>query len=130
MFSLVSFCFGVSFAFTVIVLFTVAVFPFEFLTEYVIVYFPALDVFTVPDIVILLVISPSLSSLAVAPCSVYVSPTFRFILASPFKVIVGSSFLAGVSAFALLCSVQYVFGALDTEELMLFHNPSLSFSTR
>ena len=68
-----------SFAFTVIVLVFVTVFPLEFFTEYVIVYFPAFDVFTEPDIDILLDISPSLSSFAVAPCSLYVSPTFNVI---------------------------------------------------
>ena len=57
----------------------VTVFPLEFFTEYVIVYFPAFDVFTEPDIDILLDISPSLSSFAVAPSSVYVSPTFNVI---------------------------------------------------
>ena len=61
--------FSGSLAFTVIVLVFDTDFPFEFFTEYVIVYFPALDVFTDPDIVILLVISPSLLSFAVAPCS-------------------------------------------------------------
>ena len=79
-----------SFAFTVIVLVFVAVFPLEFFTVYVIVYFPAFDVFTEPEIDILLDISPSLSSFAVAPCSEYVSPTFMVIWLSPFNVIVGS----------------------------------------
>ena len=61
--------FSGSLAFTVIVLVFDTDFPFEFFTEYVIVYFPAFDVFTDPEIDILLVISPSLSSFAVAPCS-------------------------------------------------------------
>ena len=49
-----------------------------------------MDVSTVPEVVIEEVKSPSTSSVAVAPGSVNVSPTVRFIVEEPTKVIVGS----------------------------------------
>lgn len=49
------------------VLFTVALFPDEFVTLYVIVYVSALLVSTFPDITIALVMSPSFVSFADAP---------------------------------------------------------------
>ena len=47
--------------------------------------------FTEPLIEILEVKSPSTLSRAVAPCSVYGSPTLRFIVESPIKVIIGGT---------------------------------------
>jgi hypothetical protein len=49
-------------------------------------------------------ISPSTVSKAVAPCSVYVSPTFRFIVWSPFNVIPGASVSVVVLGVVVLVS--------------------------
>ena len=59
----------VVFSSTIIVLTFVVSFPCESFTLYVIVYVPAFYVFTLPEISIFDVKSPSLSSLAVAPFS-------------------------------------------------------------
>ena len=81
-----------------------------------------MHVFTVPFAVILLDISPSLLSFAVAPCSVYLSPTFKVIFASPFNLIVGASLFCFLSLFdASVCSVQYVLGGYCTDVDKFFH---------
>ena len=63
---------------------------------YITVYVPGEDVFTEPVIIILFVRFPSKLSLAVAPVSVYVSPTFRVIEDCPFNVITGGVLSVGV----------------------------------
>ena len=52
-------------------------------------YVPAVDVSTVPEVVIDEVRSPSTSSVAVAPGSVKVSPTVRLMVEEPVSVITG-----------------------------------------
>ena len=52
---------------------------------------PAVLVFTTPVFTILEVKLPSILSLAVAPCSTYVSPTFKLSIEAPFKVITGAT---------------------------------------
>ena len=64
-------------------------FPLLSVTLYVIVYSPIFDVSTVPSIFMFFVKSPSLSSLAFAPCSLYSFPTTIAIFGVPFSVIVG-----------------------------------------
>ena len=52
-------------------------------------YVPAVDVLTVPEVVIDEVMFPSTLSVAVAPGSEKVSPTVRFIVEEPVNVITG-----------------------------------------
>ncbi len=56
---------------------------------------------TVPDVLILEVKSPSSLSAAVAPGSVKVSPTVKFIGLAPTIVIVGGVLAGGVAAFTI-----------------------------
>ena len=56
---------------------------------------------TLPVVEIFAVISPSLLSVAVAPCSVYVSPTVRLMVASPVNVITGASESLVADAFGV-----------------------------
>ena len=67
-------------------------------------YVPATAVFTFPLVTIALVRFPSKLSVAVAPNSVYTSPTFKSIVAFPFSVITG----AVVSAITLTVRVTCV----------------------
>ena len=56
--------------------------------------------FTFPDVTIDVVRFPSVLSVAVAPNSLYVSPTFKFIVDEPFNVITGA--VVSATAFAIL----------------------------
>jgi hypothetical protein len=71
---------GTTTSFTMIDLALLAMFPALSVTVYITSYVPAVVVSGVPVVVIVFDISPSTVSKAVAPCSVYVSPTFRFIV--------------------------------------------------
>ena len=87
---------------TITVLWTsVAAFPAASETLYEIVYVPAVDVSTEPEIDIDEVMFPSTLSEAVAPGSVKVSPTLILIVEEPVNVITG----AVVSAAALKITV-------------------------
>ena len=72
-----------SFFSTITFLSTVALLPALSETVYLITYSPSFLVSTLPVIFIFLVISPSTLSVANAPGSLYVSPTFIVIVLSP-----------------------------------------------
>lgn len=80
-----------SFFSTITFLSTVALLPALSETEYLITYSPSFLVSTLPVIFIFLVISPSTLSVATAPGSLYVSPTFIVIVLSPESSITGFS---------------------------------------
>jgi len=75
--------------FTTTVLVTEAVLLAASATLYMSVYVPTVEVSTVPLTVIELVISPSVSSVAVAPGSAHVSPSVKLIVEDPLRLIVG-----------------------------------------
>ena len=65
-------------------------FPAASETLYVNVYIPGVEVSTEPEVLIEVEISPSTSSAAEAPASVYESPSSRLIVEEPTRVIVGA----------------------------------------
>ena len=88
--------------FTTTVLVTVAVLLAASATLYTSVYVPTVEVSTVPVTVIELVISPSVSSVAVAPGSVHESPKVSCIVDDPFRLIVGGVVFAFVVELAAM----------------------------
>ena len=80
-----------SFFSTITFLSAVALLPALSETVYLITYSPSFLVSTLPVIFIFLVISPSTLSVATAPGSLYVSPTFIVIVLSPKSSITGFS---------------------------------------
>ena len=108
-----------SFFSTITFLSAVALLPALSETVYLITYSPSFLVSTLPVIFIFLVISPSTLSVATAPGSLYVSPTFIVIVLSPkssitgfsvsFWVWVSSVFFLALSGFVPYPSVVYAF---------------------
>ena len=100
----------ISFFTTVTVLVFLAWFPLLSLTVYIIAYSPVLVVSTFPVITILSLKSPSISSVAFAPCSLYFEFNSMLNFALPFNVISGGSLstnfivLATVALFLELSS--------------------------
>ncbi len=80
----------VAFSLTITFLSSVAVFPFESVTVYFTIYVPSFDVSTSPEILMSFDTSPSLLSVAVAPCSVYLFPVIILTTDAPFNFITGA----------------------------------------
>ncbi len=74
-------------------------------------YVPAADVSTVPEMLMFAEISPSILSVAIAPSSVYTSPTFKLIVAAPLSVITGGKSSIGIMTFTVLVSCVAAFPA-------------------
>ena len=85
---------------------TLALFPLESLTEYVTTYVPPIDVSTVELVCIRAEISPSLSSIAVAPGSLKESLILRFIGSLPKSVITGAMVSGIGSEITTLLSIE------------------------
>ena len=68
---------------------------------------PAVLVFTAPVVTILEVKLPSILSLAVAPCSEYVSPTFKLSVDEPISVITGATVSAITFTVLVTCVAAF-----------------------